>query len=160
MRRSLFMILVKFDVLRNWGRAAHSQVDQAVKSKTMKGCWKRNCIEFHSVYNTNQVFYVFKCIFSTWRLPFQIVGSQYVLTTLRIDGTNIHAFGTGERPICFFWEEKKFHLWRWEKSRTRRARIPNMTLRKRTYKSGKNPLQGGLGDLRVQRLPLVLLPQL
>ena len=38
MRRSLFMILVKFDVLRNWGRAAHSQVDQAVKSKTMKGC--------------------------------------------------------------------------------------------------------------------------
>ena len=38
MRRSLFMILVKFDVLRNWGRAAHSQVEQAVKSKTMKGC--------------------------------------------------------------------------------------------------------------------------
>ena len=59
------------------------------------------------MYNTNQVFYVFKCIFSTWRLPFQIVGSQYVLTTLRIDGTNIHAFGTGERPIWLFLSGEK-----------------------------------------------------
>ena len=58
------------------------------------------------MYNTNQVFYVFKCIFSTWRLPFQIVGSQYVLTTLRIDGTNIHAFGTGGAQYAFLGGEK------------------------------------------------------